>query len=89
MLVCVCVCVCARARVLANRSLFVANGEVLPFFETVRNLAPCEPFEAAGDTTCFFAEVRMSGSDTIWERVVLKEAPPPVWRRVKLSAKRY
>ena len=80
-----CVCVCVRA----NRSLFVAYGEVLPFFETVRNLAPCEPYETAGDTTCFFAEVRMSGSDTIWERVVLKEAPPPVRSRVKLSVKKW
>ncbi len=35
---------------------------------------------AAGESTCFFAEVRLGAGDgesAVWERVVLKEAPPP------------
>jgi hypothetical protein len=58
-------------------TLFVANGELLPFFPCVRNLAPCDAADAQGESTCFYAEVRLAGSDSVWERVVLKEAPPP------------
>ena len=43
----------------------------------MRNLVPCDPSDTAGDSTCFFAEVRLSGSDSVWERVVLKEAQGP------------
>lgn len=53
-------------------TLFVANGELLPFFPCVRNLAPCDAADTQGDSTCFYAEVRLAGIESAWERVVLK-----------------
>jgi len=58
-------------------ALYINNGAMLPFFPSVRNISACDPGDTEGDATCFFAEVGLCGTHELWERVVLKEAPPP------------